>query len=125
LKISVKDGALIAGAWAVSLALIYNLCHLIFRCGCSWAWAGAASRCNVHNPAPPHCPWCCHGLAGFLWVPAIILPAEAAVILGLRKRGTLAQIAGAAVTYLVVGAAAGLLSALLDGYPRWLGITLR
>ena len=120
-----KDGAVLSGAWGLTLAFIDNLCHLLFRCGCTFAWAGAAIRCNVHHPEPPHCPWCCHGSAGFLWVPALLIGAETAVILALRGRGTLAQIAGAAVTYGVVGAGSGLVSAWVDGYPTWLGLSLR
>jgi len=125
LRISFKDVGVMAIVWGSSLAFLTNLCHLIFNCGCTWAWAGAASRCNVHNPSPPHCPWCCHGWTGFLWVPAVILLAEGAVVLGLRKRGIAAQLAGACITYFVVGAAAGLVSALMDGYPSWLGLSLR
>ena len=125
MKISLKDGAIIAGTWAASLALVHKLCDLIFRCGCTWAWAGADRHCNVHHASPPHCPWCSHGWAGFLWVPALLILAEAGVVLALRKRGALAQILGAGAVYLGLGAAAGLLSALLDGYPHWLGIALR
>jgi hypothetical protein len=124
LRISIRDGAIVGGAWAASVALIYNLCHWIFRCGCTWAWGEADRHCNVHHEAPPHCPWCSHGWSGFLWVPAVILLAEAAVILVLRRRGAAAQMAGAVVTYFAVGAAAGLFSALHDGYPVWLGFTL-
>jgi hypothetical protein len=58
-------------------------------------------------------------------VPALILVAQAGAVLGLRKRGILAQILAVAAVFLAAGAAAGLLSALIDGYPRWLGIPLR
>lgn len=35
-------------------------CNAIFRCGCSWGWAGGGSTCNVHDSIPPaqRCPWC-------------------------------------------------------------------
>ncbi len=121
---AMKNTAVLAGAWIVSLLFVHNLCNLIFRCGCAAPWAGADRRCNVHHLLPPHCPWCSHGLAGFLWVPAVILVAEAVAIFGLRKRGLIIQVLGAGASYFVIGAAAGLVSALLDGYPRWFGLSL-
>lgn len=48
-----------------------KFCDAIFRCGCTWDWAGGWSRCNIHNVdgkshaialshvrTGPHCPWC-------------------------------------------------------------------
>lgn len=119
------EGALLGGSWAASLALLYNLCDVLFRCGCTWAWAGADRACNVHHESPPHCPWCSHGWAGFLWVPAAILAAETLAIWGLRRKGTPARLLGAAIAFLVTGVAAGLVSALADGYPHFLGFRLR
>jgi hypothetical protein len=29
-------------------------CDFIFRCGCTWAWAGGVSKCNIHNPDGKH-----------------------------------------------------------------------
>jgi hypothetical protein len=34
------------------------MCGMIFQCGCSYLWAGRDLHCNIHHPAPPHCPWC-------------------------------------------------------------------
>jgi hypothetical protein len=34
------------------------MCGLIFQCGCSNLWSGRDLHCNIHDPAPPHCPWC-------------------------------------------------------------------
>jgi hypothetical protein len=34
------------------------MCGLIFQCGCSYLWSGKDQLCNIHDPAPPHCPWC-------------------------------------------------------------------
>eukprot|EP00730_Choanoeca_flexa_P013980 TRINITY_DN5936_c0_g2_i1.p1 TRINITY_DN5936_c0_g2~~TRINITY_DN5936_c0_g2_i1.p1 ORF type:complete len:172 (+),score=15.01 TRINITY_DN5936_c0_g2_i1:274-789(+) len=35
-----------------------QMCNLIFRCGCTWEWAGGWKNCNVHNKTGPRCPWC-------------------------------------------------------------------
>ena len=34
------------------------MCGLIFQCGCTYLWAGRDLHCNIHDPAPPNCPWC-------------------------------------------------------------------
>src|SRR5574339_334175 len=34
------------------------MCGLIFKCGCSYLWSGRDLQCNIHDPAPPNCPWC-------------------------------------------------------------------
>jgi hypothetical protein len=34
-----------------------NICQLVFQCGCTFLWAGAAARCNIHH-GPRHCPVC-------------------------------------------------------------------
>ena len=46
-------------------------CALLFRCRCTWPWAGGASKCNIHNPPDrPRCPWCNvrnTALSGLAW----------------------------------------------------------
>jgi hypothetical protein len=116
-----KAGGVIFISWAASLAAIHKLCGTMFGCGCTWIWEGGSEHCNIHHPFPPHCPWCTHGLTGFLWVPALLLLAEAVVVMRLRKRSIIVLLVAAAATYLAVGAAAGLVSALMEGYPRWFG----
>lgn len=40
--------------------IIHNkFCNWIFRCNCTWTWAGGWKDCNVHNTTGlPKCPWC-------------------------------------------------------------------
>lgn len=33
----------------------HPICNLLFACGCRFL---TADHCNIHHPAPPHCPWC-------------------------------------------------------------------
>jgi hypothetical protein len=40
-----------------------DLCGAVFGCGCRSLWNGVAEACNIHAPAPPHCPWCEHPFA--------------------------------------------------------------
>jgi hypothetical protein len=53
-----KLGVLIGLAQLINYVFMLKYCDFIFRCGCTWAWAGGVSKCNIHNPDGPHCPWC-------------------------------------------------------------------
>ena len=33
-------------------------CAVLFRCGCTFPWAGGWAKCNVHHADGPKCPWC-------------------------------------------------------------------
>ena len=57
---------LLAALAVVSASILMPpVCNLLFKCGCSWLWTTSAAHCNVHNSAPPHCPWCSHGALGY------------------------------------------------------------
>jgi hypothetical protein len=43
---------------AVTWIVAMPVCDWLHDCGCTWPWAGGESRCNMHNPQPPHCPVC-------------------------------------------------------------------
>jgi hypothetical protein len=47
-------------ALAGLLTLLTGLpvCHLVFRCGCTWLFAGGDSHCDMRMPGPPDCPVC-------------------------------------------------------------------
>ncbi|MCC6389193.1 MAG: hypothetical protein IT167_01225 [Bryobacterales bacterium] len=61
-------------AAAVSFALFINYCGLVYQCGCTWLWAGAADHCNIHT-AGRHCPWCALSQTGQnLVLLSIIIP---------------------------------------------------
>ena len=40
--------------------IIHNkFCNFLFKCNCTWTWAGGWNDCNVHNTSGlPKCPWC-------------------------------------------------------------------
>ena len=44
--------------FAVIAVFFLPACDLIYNCGCTHLWAGADTHCNIHNPAPPNCPFC-------------------------------------------------------------------
>ena len=48
------------GAFAYGFDSVFHnpYCGWLFNCGCTFNWAGGWSRCNVHNPHGPQCPWC-------------------------------------------------------------------
>jgi hypothetical protein len=119
-----REATLVTAVWGVSLVLVYNLCNLVFTCGCTYVWAGAADGCNVHHASGPHCPWCSHGRDGFFWVLLPIVGAETLALVLLRRRPMAVRVLAAGAAYLLAGAAAGLAIALVDRYPRFLGIPL-
>lgn len=47
-----------AACWAFNWVFHNPFCAALFRCGCTWNWAGGWADCNVHNPSGPRCPWC-------------------------------------------------------------------
>jgi hypothetical protein len=105
-----------------TMTFMAPLCGFMFKCGCVWNWAGAANHCNIHNPLPPHCPWCAHGNLGFI-LPAVGLTLGQFVsgLLALRLSGRLALSALAAVlSILPVGFFLGYLTILLTPYPHFL-----
>ncbi len=107
-----------AGVTVVSVGFL-DLCDLIYDCGCRASWAGAADACNIHDPQPPHCPWCATGWVG-AWVPYLtIVVAQAAAALwpgrlGLGYRALLVGLA-----FPVLGGLNGLIFGWVMGY--WSG----
>lgn len=48
----------VGGSYGFNWIFHNPFCGVIFRCGCTWPWAGGWSNCNVHNASGPKCPWC-------------------------------------------------------------------
>ncbi len=62
------------GVWAIlTFTFITPFCGLMFRCGCTSLWSGAADYCNVHQPGPPHCPWCVARNPFLILLPAVLV----------------------------------------------------
>lgn len=59
-------------AIALAAATFHPACHLVFRCGCAWFFAGAADHCDIHDPAPPNCPPCAGIAAGIAFSAGMI-----------------------------------------------------
>jgi hypothetical protein len=116
----------------LGLVFIHPLCRLLFDCGCTWWWAGAAAHCNIHHPAPPHCPWCAGGQMGFAAVLLTILLLQALALRLVWRRGAggvlgSALLPLAAIVLGLLGGAlvSGLAAALLGRYPTFLGFHLQ
>ena len=60
LRLLAEAGAVTVASWGFNEIFHNPWCGALFRCGCTWSWAGGWTKCNVHNPAPnsPRCPWC-------------------------------------------------------------------
>jgi len=112
------------GAVAIVSAsvLMPPVCHLLFKCGCSWLWTTAAAHCNVHNATPPHCPWCSHGALGYyLPYAGFIVGQFLAGALILRATGHLVlALLVTVAAILPVGYVMGILTLRLVQYPYWI-----
>lgn len=109
---------------AILLGAVFLLatpyCGALFNCGCTWPWNGLAEHCNFYNARPSlHCPWCEYPLAGFVSLATAAL-ASLGVSLRLGAGGFLTRLLSGIVVFLLVAAAAGGLTALATGYPRFL-----
>ena len=107
--------AVLAAAAGLTHLFFIQFCDLLFRCGCEALWAGAAEHCNIHNAAPPHCPWCADGgNLGRLSFWAVVV-SQCGLTLWPGRFGTPRAIA-TFLAFPAVGAIAGLLSGLGTQY---------
>jgi hypothetical protein len=60
-------------AVALAAGTFHPVCHLVFRCGCAWFFAGGASHCDILDPAPPNCPPCASAAAGAAFSAVLVL----------------------------------------------------
>lgn len=103
--------------WAAITALLYlNFCDLMYQCGCTWMWAGAADHCNIHTPGAKHCPFCTVGLAPSIAIFAAILAAEAAVAFGWRTRSRWKLIAATGAAFPIAGGLIAVALGIQRGY---------
>lgn len=118
--LSLKHFAIFATLAVVSASVLMPpVCHLLFKCGCSWLWTTAAAHCNVHKPTPPHCPWCSFGALGYYLPYAGLVCGQAAIgVLVFRFSGWLFVSALAAVgAILPVGYLMALVTLAFVKYP--------
>ena len=120
LPLGSKRFLLLAAVAVVSASVLMPpVCNLVFKCGCSWLWTTAAAHCNIHNAAPPHCPWCNHGALGYYLPYAGFIAGQLLVgALALRFTGHLVLAAlMTVVSILPVGYLMGLVTFRLVHYP--------
>ena len=109
-------------SWAWVRVFVLPLCGLLFRCGCTWLWAGGMDHCNIYEAMPPHCPWC-SAPAWAAWIPfrgLIVFMAVAAVVAGRHGAAWWRRPLAAVLTFLIVGLLSGWLFAVAMAYPTFL-----
>jgi len=89
----------------------HPFCNLMFHCGCSAL--ALTAHCNIHAPAPPHCPWCAQplwfALAGLL----AFAGGGGAIAIAWRRTTALLPSVSAGVVGVVVGGVAGAIVTML------------
>ena len=121
LPLGSKRFLLLAAVAVVSASVLMPpVCNLVFKCGCSWLWTTAAAHCNIHNAAPPHCPWCNHGALGYYLPYAGFIAGQLLVgALALRFTGHLVlAVLMTVVAILAVGYLMGLVTLRFVHYPH-------
>ena len=107
--------AVLAAAAGLTNVFFVQFCDLLYRCGCEALWAGAAQHCNIHNAAPPHCPWCVDGgILGQFSFWAIVIT-QCGMTLWPGSLGAARAIAAFAA-FPAVGAVAGVIAGLATQY---------
>ena len=108
----------------ITLVLLTPLCGFLFRCGCTWPWAGFDSACNIREPsAPYHCPWCASMLAGWLSAIVSILAGVTAAIIPWpaecknKTTESLLRLLAGIVLFGLTAVAAAAISASSQNYP--------
>ncbi len=122
LAIAVTTAVFVVGTFVGFLPF----CDLVYGCGCDWVWSGGVAQCNVHVAGAPDCPWCAHGRLVGLGVPTVTLfTALGTMAVVLRRGGSMPwAVAAGAGGWGVAGVLLGLAFALVDGYPRFLWMSL-
>lgn len=129
------------GCWLFNYCFHNPYCGVLFRCHCTWPWAGGAQRCNVHHLSGPKCPWCNvrnTALAALAWaisdnftVCMMVLSYVAVMLLQRQrtrhwlptsKRQLAMRVSTAMATFLALGFAMGLVFYAGTDYPCFLWI---
>lgn len=113
-SVTVRASALI-GVVAFSGLFFINLCDLLYQCGCSSLWKGAAESCNIHGPLLPHCPWCVDQWTGAM-VFAGVMAGQTGCLLWPGAMSLGLRLLGAVLTFPAVGGLLGLVVGLSRGY---------
>ncbi len=108
-----KGWILLIAATVTSLLFI-NYCDLIFRCGCTWLWAGADAHCNIHAPRGRHCPFCIKGYGVGVWT--VMVLAQAGVVYARTEWGWRVRLLLALLAFPITGTVLAVVLGLWTGY---------
>jgi hypothetical protein len=106
--------------------IIHNkFCDFLFKCNCTWTWAGGWDNCNVwNNQGLPRCPWCT-ARANVSWTTDSLLFAlmltTYLTALRFRKRIDItARFALPIIIYFLVGTLVGYIFKATGTYPTFI-----
>lgn len=120
-----KPPLLAACGLSVVFAAVFitPFCGWVYRCGCTYLWAGIARRCNIHDPATPNCPWCLGDSPLLLFLPLLLIVAgQCAVLWGLHRGAAPSAVVltlVGVVSFFVLGGVLAFIYKLVAGYPHF------
>ncbi|MFQ5770636.1 MAG: hypothetical protein ACE5HX_08875 [bacterium] len=102
---------------------ITPFCSLMYRCGCTFLWAGAADYCNIYQAGRHHCPWCQSQNPFLISLPGLIIISGQLFSLYFFTRkwklSYLKLIVFGVFSFLVFGAAVGYVYKWYFDYPHF------
>jgi hypothetical protein len=106
---------------AVTAVFLLPFCGVMYQCGCTFLWSGAADQCNIHEAAGPHCPWCVKRNPALMALPFLVIFAgQGFSMYHFKKKykfGVLELIVVGLLVFLILGVLNGYAFKLMDSYP--------
>ncbi|RMF64116.1 MAG: hypothetical protein D6743_09750 [Calditrichaeota bacterium] len=97
---------------AITVVFLLPFCGFMYKCGCTYLWAGSAETCNIHLSGVAHCPWCVRRNPVLMVLPFVVILAGQGFSIHLLSRRYHLSL----LQLLVVGIAVFLLLGALNGY---------
>lgn len=108
--------AVLAVCAAVTTVFFINFCSLLYGCGCTFLWSGAAAHCNIHAATGRHCPWCVAGEATQRGIYLSMVATQALIVFWPLPWGWGRRLVLGLLAFPAVGTVIGLVMGLVQGY---------
>lgn len=122
-KNKIKFYAILLISLGITAVFLLPFCDLMYKCGCTYLWAGGVDLCNVYVPGVPHCPWCEARNPILMALPFLaIFSGQIFSIYYFNRRYTVSPfrlLVIGLLIFLILGTLSGYVFKLLDNYPHF------